>query len=75
MDGEMVWLNLSIGRYYTLNKVGAAIWEQCTGEHTAGNILEAICARFDVSPARAADDLTALMIHLEAEGLLSIERR
>jgi hypothetical protein len=75
LDGEMVLLNLTTGRYYTLNLVGAAVWEQCTGEQTLDDIHEAICARFDVSIEQAAEDIVALVMELEAEGLLSIERR
>jgi hypothetical protein len=33
MDGETVILDLSTGRYYTLNRLGSVIWEYCTG-HT-----------------------------------------
>ena len=34
MDGETVLLDLSSGRYYTLNRLGSVIWEQCMGRQT-----------------------------------------
>ena len=75
MDGETVLLDLSSGRYYTLNRLGSVIWEHCTGQSTMTDIHAAICERFDVVPSRALDDLVALANELTQEGLLQQERR
>ena len=75
MDGETVLLDLSSGRYYTLNRVGSVIWEQCTGDKTISDIQAALCDRFDVAPERALDDLVTLVNDLIQEGLLQQERR
>lgn len=75
MDGETVLLDLSTGRYYTLNRVGSAIWEHCTGHHTIRDIHTVLCDRFDVAPERALDDLVILVNQLTQEGLLQQERR
>ena len=75
MDGETVLLDLSSGRYYTLNRVGSVIWEQCTGDKTISDIQAVLCDRFDVAPERALDDLVTLANDLTQEGLLQQERR
>jgi hypothetical protein len=75
MDGETVLLDLSSGRYYTLNRLGSVIWEHCTGQSTIADIHAAICDRFDVAPSRAFDDLVDLVNELIQEGLLLQERR
>jgi hypothetical protein len=75
MDGETVLLDLSTGRYYTLNRVGSVIWEQCTGHHTISDIQTVLCDRFDVASERALDDLVTLVTQLTQEGLLQQERR
>ena len=75
MDGETVLLDLSTGRYYTLNRVGSVIWEHCTGHHTVSDIRAIFCDRFDVAPERALDDLVTLVTQLTQEGLLQQERR
>ena len=75
MDGETVLLDLSSGRYYTLNRLGSVIWEHCTGQSTIADIHTAICERFDVVPERAFDDLVILANELIQEGLLEQERR
>jgi len=75
MDGETVLLDLSTGRYYTLNRLGSAIWDLCTGGHTISDIHVILCDRFEVAPKRALDDLVALVNQLSQEGLLQQERR
>ncbi len=75
MDGETVLLALDTGRYYTLNRLGTAIWDQCTGRNTMRDIHEVLCDCFEVSPDRALDDLVALTNQLVEEGLLLQERR
>ncbi len=75
MDGETVLLDLSTGRYYTLNRVGSVIWEHCTGDKTISDIQMILCDRFDVAPERALDDLVTLVNDLIQEGLLQQERR
>jgi hypothetical protein len=75
MDGETVLLDLSSGRYYTLNRLGSVIWEHCTGHTTVHDIHTVLCDRFDVAPERALDDLVTLVNELIQEGLLQQERR
>ena len=75
MDGETVLLALDTGRYYTLNRVGTAIWDQCTGHTTMRDIHAVLCDSFEVSPDRAFDDLVVLANQLVQEGLLQQERR
>jgi hypothetical protein len=75
LEGETVLLDLSTGRYYTLNRVGTAIWEGCTGNQSLQDIHTALCTRFETSSERIADDLLALVTYLGHEGLLTFERR
>jgi hypothetical protein len=75
MEGETVLLDLSSGRYYTLNQLGSVIWEHCTGHTILRDIHTVLCDRFDVAPERALDDLVNLVNELIQEGLLQQERR
>jgi len=75
MEGETVLLNLSSGRYYTLNRLGSVIWEHCNGHSTISDIHAVMCDRFEVAPDLALDDLVALVDRLMQEGLLQQERR
>jgi Coenzyme PQQ synthesis protein D (PqqD) len=75
IENETVLLDLSTGRYYTLNRLGSVVWEHCTADRTIGDIHAILCQRFDVTPERALEDLVALINDLVQEGLLKIERR
>jgi hypothetical protein len=74
MEGETVLLDLSTGRYYTLNRLGSVIWEHCTGLRPISDIHAVLCDRFEVASERALDDLVALVNQLVQEGLLQQER-
>lgn len=75
LEGETVLLDLSTGRYYTLNRLGSVIWEHCNGHSTISDIHVVLCDRFEVVPERALEDLVALVNQLVQEGLLQQERR
>lgn len=75
MDGETVLLDLSSGRYYSLNRLGSVIWEQCKKRQVISTIHAGLCERFEVGSAQALDDLVALVNTLVQEGLLQQERR
>lgn len=73
VEGEMVLLDLRDGLYYSLNRVGAAVWELLGEQRTLGDVHGAICRRFDVAPAAAWDDLASLVHHLRREKLVEME--
>lgn len=75
MEGETVLLDLSTGRYYTLNRLGSVIWEHCNGHSTISDIHAVLCDRFEVASERALDDLVALINQLVQEGLLQQEKK
>ena len=75
IENETVLLDLSTGRYYTLNRLGSIIWEYCTANRAISDIHAIVCQRFDVTPERALEDLVALINDLVQEGLLKVERR
>jgi len=75
LEEETVLLDLRTGRYYTLNRVGTAVWERCTGSQSLRDIHATLCGRFDAPSERIADDLLALVTQLGHEGLLTLEGR
>jgi hypothetical protein len=74
LDGEAVLLHFDSGVYYSLNRLGTAIWELLTGEQPLEGILSTIRERYEVSEAVARGDLAVLVGRLRQEGLIE-ERR
>jgi hypothetical protein len=53
---------------YTLDEVGAFIWELIDGQRTAGDIKVAILNEYDVAPEVAEADLAEFLQQLQAIG-------
>jgi len=53
---------------YTLNEVGAFIWELIDGEKRLAQIKEIIVDEFEVGPERAEKDLEEFVLQLEQVG-------
>ncbi|HEX8408521.1 MAG TPA: PqqD family protein [Thermoanaerobaculia bacterium] len=56
---------------YTLSPVAARIWQLMDGVRTADEIVETICAEYDVDRDTALSDLAALVTDLAEVSLLS----
>jgi Coenzyme PQQ synthesis protein D (PqqD) len=74
VDGELVLLNPESGRYYGLDRVGLAMWEELSTGLPAGAAHGRLLERFDVEPERLAADLRRLIVELEDEGLVNVDR-
>ena len=72
LDSQCVLLNLETGAYYTLNRVGAFIWDLLDGNRRVHEIIDRVVDRFRVARGVAADDVKALLEDLEGEGLIEI---
>lgn len=70
MDGEAVIINLANGKYYSLEKVGGAIWEMIEEGCGLGEIVDRLVARYDVPPAQAESDVLRLADELVKEDLV-----
>jgi hypothetical protein len=55
---------------YTLNAVGAWVWERAEGRLTLAEIIEGVQAAFEAAPDDAARDVRDFVDTLEAERLL-----
>ena len=55
---------------YTLNDVGAQVWELIDGERRVEEIRDQIVAEFEVSPGETEDDLAILLQQLDEIGAI-----
>jgi len=62
------------GSVYTLNEVGAAIWDLLNGENTVEDIRDRIVERFEVTPDRAGEDVRVFVSQLASvRAILPVE--
>jgi hypothetical protein len=68
-DG-LALLDLASNVYYSLNGVGAFVWQQLQQPRSVAQLREAILEAYDVDPARCEADLSALLDDLSKSGLI-----
>jgi len=73
--GESILLNVRTGQFHRLTVLGSAVWPQCTGTYSVERILSSIFEAFDVTAAQAQSDLLDVLIQLQQDGFLHIEKR
>jgi hypothetical protein len=55
---------------YSLNDVGAFIWEQVDGHKNVAELVEAVCGEFEVGREQAEKETTEFIAALEAAGMI-----
>lgn len=72
LDGEAIIINVSTGKYYSMDGVGALAWSLLEGGPTVSEIAQSISASHAVSAATALDDVSQLIGRLVEEGLVVV---
>lgn len=70
IDGEAIIMKLTNGAYYSMDGVGAVIWEGIERALSRNGIVERVLGRYDVDRARAEADFDRLVMELLAEGVI-----
>ena len=70
IDGEAIIINLANGIYYSMDKVGALIWETLAEGHSLAEVTVAVLARYDIPQEQAEADVQKLAAELVQENLL-----
>lgn len=73
--GETVLLDVERGQYYTLNEVGGRIWALLVHGASFAEIVDRVCAEYDVTRERGERDADVLLRELLGKSLLRAERR
>lgn len=72
LDQETVILSTREGVYFGLDGVGTRVWSLVQAPTTLGAVADVIVREFEVEAPTALVDLVALVIDLEANGLVTI---
>lgn len=70
-DEGSVLLDLQAGRYYSLNPVGACIWQCLQQGLTSSEIEVTLERKYKVDSGRARDDVDRFISTLAARGLVT----
>jgi Coenzyme PQQ synthesis protein D (PqqD) len=72
LAGEAAILSLTSGVYYSLDPVGARVWNLIQRPRTVHDIRDMLLQEYDVEAERCERDLLALLRELAAEGLIEV---
>ncbi len=73
LGDETVIMGLASEEYFSLQDVGARIWEMIQEPKTVKEIRDAILNDYAVEPERCEPDLLAVLQQMAEEGLLEIK--
>jgi len=72
LDGEVVVLNTDSGIYYSLQEVGARVWNLMQNPVPVESIRDTIMEEYAVEEKRCVADLLSLLGKLREEGLVEV---
>lgn len=72
MGAEQAILQLDSGKYFGLNPVGARVWQLAAEPRKVGEILATLLAEYEVPAERCRADLLAVLLQLQAAGLIEV---
>jgi hypothetical protein len=70
IDGEAIIINLANGVYYSMDKVGALVWDLLQAGHTLEEIVVGVTGRYDVAREQAESNVQDLVQELVQENLV-----
>ncbi|MGY6629508.1 MAG: PqqD family protein [Wenzhouxiangella sp.] len=70
VNESMIVLDGSKGEYYSLNSVGRHIWLQLEEERSVEELVESVCAEYEVEPAACFDAVAAFLGDMVKLGLV-----
>jgi hypothetical protein len=72
IDGEAILINLSNGMYYSMDLAGGVVWQLVEATREVREIVEDVCAHYDVERPRAEADIERLIDELLQARLIEI---
>jgi hypothetical protein len=71
---DLVLFHLESGQYYSLNELGARIWELCDGSRSLGEVVDCLECEYDAPRQVILDDCLELVASLKQDDLLAVGR-
>ncbi|GAB3129847.1 PqqD family peptide modification chaperone [Novispirillum itersonii] len=72
IDGELVMMDVTSGRYFTLDRIGTVIWGHLETPVCFGDLCQSLTERYDAPADTLAADVAALLTSLRDAGLVTL---
>lgn len=70
VEGETVILQLESGNYFSLNEVGAVVWDELDQPRVVQDLCDRVLREFEVEPSTVVDDVLSLLEQLLSEEMI-----
>lgn len=70
IEDEAVLVDIDRGEVIQLDEVGAQVWKDIDGNLSVGEIVSAVCSRFEVAKDTAAADILEFLNELSQKGAI-----
>ena len=72
MDGDLVMMSIDSGNYFGVSGIGPHIWQMLETPRNFGEIVDGVCAEYEVDRETAAADLTLFLGTLSENGMIEV---
>ncbi|MEN6313941.1 MAG: PqqD family peptide modification chaperone [Clostridiaceae bacterium] len=73
VDDELVMADIDAGKYYGLNDIGTAIWQNLETKITVEDLCKRLCETYEVTTEQCSAEVMIFLKDLETRGLISVE--
>jgi hypothetical protein len=73
VDDELVMADIDRGKYYGLNNIAAAIWQNLEKQITVEDLCKRLCESYEVTTEQCSAEVLAFLKELETRNLIAVE--
>ena len=72
MDGDLVMMSIETGSYFGVSGIGPHIWQLLETPRNFADLVENVCAEFEVDSETASADLLGFLEKLSENGMIEV---
>jgi hypothetical protein len=73
VDDELVMADIDAGKYYGLNDIGTAIWQNLETQITVEDLCKRLCESYEVTTEQCAAEVMAFLEDLASRSLIHVD--
>ena len=73
VDDELVMADIDRGKYYGLNDIATAIWQNLENKITVEDLCKRLCESYEVTPEQCSAEVLSFLKELETRNLILVE--
>ena len=73
VDDELVMADIDRGKYYGLNDIATAIWQNLETKITVEDLCNRLCESYEVTPEQCSAEVLSFLKELETRNLILVE--